>query len=146
MTDVILSDNDHGIELLLNDRDFPNPTDIVSSNYMERLLEVVSDRFDYIVIDSPPMSIMADAEVLAGLADVSILVVGYDTVPAPELNDAIDALRDCKANFIGCVLNDLHTLPGTHRTVGGYGGYGRYSRYQRYGRYGGYGHYGDKSK
>lgn len=146
MTDVILSDNDHGIELLLNDRDFPNSTDIVSSYYMERLLEVVSDRFDYIVIDSPPMSIMADAEVLAGLADVSILVVGYDTVPAPELNDAIDALRDCKANFIGCVLNDLHTLPGTHRTVGGYGGYGRYSRYQRYGRYGGYGHYGDKSK
>ena len=149
MTDVILSDKEHGIELLLNDRDYSNSTDIVSSYYMERLLEVVSDRFDYIVIDSPPMSIMADAEVLAGLADLSILVVGYDTVPAPELNDAIDSLRDCKANFIGCVLNDVHTLPGTHRTVGGYGGYGRYGRYshyQRYGRYGGYGHYDDKSK
>lgn len=149
MTDVIRTDKDHGIDLLLNDKEFPNSTDIVSSYYMERLLEVVSDRFDFIIIDSPPMSIMADAEVLAGLADMSILVVGYDTVPAPELNDAIDSLRDCKAEFMGCVLNDVRTLPGTHRTVGGYGGYGRYGRYshyQRYGRYGGYGHYGDKSR
>lgn len=149
MTSVIYNDKDHGIDLLLNDRDYPNSTDIVSSRYMERLIEVVSGSFDYIIIDSPPMSIMADAEVLAGLADLSLLVVGYDTVPAPEINDAIDALRDCKAEFIGCVLNNIHTLPGAHRTVGGYGGYGRYSRYshyQRYGKYGGYGHYGDGSK
>ena len=152
MTSVIYNDKDHGIDLLLNDRDYPNSTDIVSSRYMERLIEVVSGSFDYIIIDSPPMSIMADAEVLAGLADLSLLVVGYDTVPAPEINDAIDALRDCKAEFIGCVLNNIHTLPGAHRTVGGYGGYGgygrysRYSHYQRYGKYGGYGHYGDGSK
>lgn len=152
MTSVIYNDKDHGIDLLLNDRDYPNSTDIVSSRYMERLIEVVSGSFDYIIIDSPPMSIMADAEVLAGLADLSLLVVGYDTVPAPEINDAIDSLRDCKAEFIGCVLNNIHTLPGAHRTVGGYGGYGgygrysRYSHYQRYGKYGGYGHYGDSSK
>ncbi len=152
MTNVIYNDKDHGIDLLLNDKDYPNSTDIVSSHYMERLVEVASKSFDYIVIDSPPMSIMADAEVLASLADLSLLVVGYDTVPTPEINDAIDSLRDCRAEFIGCVLNNVHTLPGAHRTVGGYGGYGRYSRYskyshyQRYGKYGGYGHYGDGSK
>ena len=152
MTSVIYSDKDHGIDLLLNDRDYPNSTDIVSSHYMERLVEVAAKSFDYVIIDSPPMSIMADAEVLASLTDLSILVVGYDTVPTPEINDAIDSLRDCKAEFIGCVLNNVHTLPGAHRTVGGYGGYGGYSRYskyshyQRYGKYGGYGHYGDNSK
>ena len=118
----------------------------------ERLIEVASASFDYIIIDSPPMSIMADAEVLAGIADLSVLVVGYDNVLVPDLNDAIDSLRDCKAEFIGCVLNNVYTLPGAHRTVGGYGGYGgygrysRYSHYQRYGNYGGYGHYSNKSK
>ena len=152
MTNAITSSKEYGIQMLLNDKDYPNSTDIVSSFYMERLIEVASKSFDYIVVDSPPMSIMADAEVLAGLCDLSLLVVGYDTVPAPDLNDAIDSLRDCKAEFVGCILNNVYTLPGAHRTVGGYGGYGRYSRYsryshyQRYGKYGGYGHYGDKSK
>lgn len=151
MTNVIREDKEHGISLMLNDRDYPDSTDIVSSRYMERLVEVAARSFDYIIIDSPPMAIMADAEVLAGLADLSLLVVAYDTVPAPQLNDAIDSLRDCKAEFIGCVLNNVYTMPGAHRTVGGYGGYGgygkygRYSHYQRYGRYGGYGHYGDNA-
>ncbi len=152
MTNAIYSNKDLGIQMLLNDKDYPNSTDIVSSYYMERLVEVAAKSFDYVIIDSPPMSIMADAEVLAGLADLSMLVVGYDTVPAPDLNDAIDSLRDCKAKFIGCVLNNVYTLPGAHRTVGGYGGYGgygrygRYSHYQRYGKYGGYGHYDKSSK
>ena len=152
MTNAIYSNQDYGVQMLLNDRDYPNSTDIVSSYYMERLIEVASASFDYIIIDSPPMSIMADAEVLAGIADLSVLVVGYDNVFVPDLNDAIDSLRDCKAEFIGCILNNVRTLPGASRTVGGYGGYGgygrysRYSRYQRYGKYGGYGHYGDKSK
>jgi len=152
MTNAIYSNQDYGVQMLLNDRDYPNSTDIVSSYYMERLIEVASASFDYIIIDSPPMSIVADAEVLAGIADLSVLVVGYDNVFVPDLNDAIDSLRDCKAEFIGCVLNNVRTLPGASRTVGGYGGYGgygrysRYSRYQRYGKYGGYGHYGDKSK
>ena len=152
MTNAIYSNQDYGIQMLLNDRDYQNSTDIVSSYYMERLIEVASASFDYIIIDSPPMSIMADAEVLAGIADLSVLVVCYDNVFVPDLNDAIDSLRDCKAEFIGCVLNNVRTLPGASRTVGGYGGYGgygrysRYSHYQRYGNYGGYGHYGNKSK
>ena len=152
MTTVIREDKERGISLMLNDRDYPDSTDIVSSRYMERLVEVASKSFDYVIIDSPPMAIMADAEILAGLADLSLLVVAYDTVPAPELNDAIDALRDCKAEFVGCVLNNVYTMPGAQHTVGGYGGYGgygkygRYSHYQRYGKYGGYGHYGDNAK
>ena len=154
MTSVVLRGKEKGVDLMLNDKGYPDSTDIVSSRYMERLIEVASRSFDYVVIDSPPMSIMADAEVLAGLADASVLVVGYDTTPAPELNDAIDALRDCKASFLGCVLNNIYVLPGTQSAVGGYGygGYGRYghysrySRYNKYGRYGGYGHYADQEK
>jgi hypothetical protein len=88
------------------------------------------------------MALMADAEVLADRADMSILVIHYDMVVAPDLNDAIDALRDCHGEFAGCILNNVHTLPGERRTVVGYGGYGRYGKYGHYGKYGRYGHYG----
>ena len=113
---------------------------------MARLIAVVRNYYDFIIIDSPPMSLMADAEVLADLSDMSLLVVKYDTVLAQDLNDAIDSLRDCRATFAGCILNQVCTLPGSRRTIGGYGGYGRYGRYGRYGYYGRYGEYGRYGK
>lgn len=149
MGEALRVDKSRGLHLLLNDHNYVNSTDIVSSEYMVKLLDVVKKYFDYIVVDSPPMSLMADAEVLADLCDMSILVVNYDLVLAQDLNDAIDSLRDCRGTFAGCVLNMVRTLPGSRRVIGGYGGYGRYGsygRYGRYGRYGSYGRYGENAK
>ena len=142
MGEALRLDKGRGLHLLLNTHNFANSTDIVSSEYMSKLIDVVKKYFDFIVIDSPPMSLMADAEVLADLSDMSILVVNYDMVLAQDLNDAIDALRDCRAKFAGCILNMVRTLPSSRRVIGGYGGYGRYGNYGRYGRYGNYGSYG----
>lgn len=144
--DAMYRDKGRNIDLLLNKRNISNSTDIVSSEYMQRLIAVVRHYYDFVIIDSPPMSLMADAEVLANLSDMSILVVKYDTVLAQDLNDAIDSLRDCHANFAGCILNQVRTLPGARRTIGGYGGYGRYGHYGRYGYYGRYGEYGRYGK
>ncbi len=135
-------DEKRGIYLLLNDKNYSNSTEIVSSENMVRLLDVARKAFDFIIVDSPPMSLMADAEVLADQSDMSILVVKYDMMPSEDLNDAIDALRDCRAHFAGCILNDVRTLPGERRTVVGYGGYGHYGHYGKYGNYGKYGKYG----
>jgi len=142
LTDALRYDEKRGIYLLLNEHNYSNSTDIVSSENMARLLEVVRKAFDYVIIDSPPMALMADAEVLADRSDLSILVVNYDLVTAPDLNDAIDSLRDCRGEFAGCILNNVHTLPGERRAVVGSGGYGRYGHYGRYGKYGKYGSYG----
>jgi Mrp family chromosome partitioning ATPase len=146
LSDAIVIDQERGLHLLLNKRNYTNSTDIVSSDYMSRLIAVVRSYYDFIIIDSPPMSLMADAEVLADQSDMSVLVVKYDTVLAQDLNDAIDSLRDCHAKFAGCILNQVRTLPWARRTVGGYGGYGRYGRYGHYGRYGRYGEYGRYGK
>ena len=142
MGEAMRFDKGRGLHMLLNDRNFANSTDIVSSEYMAKLIDVVKKYYDFVVIDSPPMSLMADAEVLADLSDMSILVVNYDMVLAQDLNDAIDALRDCKASFAGCILNMVRTLPKARQLIGGYGGYGRYGKYGHYGRYGYYGKYG----
>lgn len=152
MGDALRLDKGSGLHLLLNNHNYVNSTDIVSSEYMAKLLDVVKKYFDYIVIDSPPLSLMADAEVLADYCDMSILVVSYDLVLAQDLNDAIDSLRDCRGSFAGCILNMVRTLPGSRRVIGGYGGYGRYGNYGhygnygRYGKYGSYGRYGESAK
>ncbi len=138
-----------GPYLLLNDKGNPQSTDIVSSKRMNQLITASRRHFDYVIIDSPPIGVISDAEVFAEDADLTVLVVKYDYSTADAVNDAVDTLNGCSAEFYGCVLNDAHTLLGD-RSVGGYGtygkygygyGYGRYGKYGKYGRYGAYGHY-----
>lgn len=143
LEETLIHDKKRGIDLLLNLKNTPNSTDTVSSEEMTRLIALVRGYYDFVVIDSPPMSLMADAEVLADQADLSILVVKYDFALAQDLNDAIDALRDCKAEFTGCILNEVRSMPGSRRVLGGYGRYGHYGRYGRYGNYGQLGRYGN---
>jgi Mrp family chromosome partitioning ATPase len=87
---------------------------------------------------------MADAEILAEYADVSILVVRQSTASVRMINDTIDMLEDSNSELLGCIYNDVKTRVFSGKKVfGGYGyggykyGYGRYG----YGKYG-YGNYG----
>ncbi len=138
---MVYDEKDH-IYLMLGDKGYRNSTELISGPMLGRLLEALKKEVDYIVIDTPSMSSMADAEAATNVADMSVLVVGYDRVLADNLNDAIDALQDSCPNMAGCILNQVKTLPGTRRATGGYGGYGRYGHYGHYGHYGRYGQYG----
>ena len=147
--EAIMKENGRNLFLLLNDRGNPHSTDIVASRRMNELIDAARPYFDCIVIDSPPFALMSDAEAFAEWADLMVLTVKYDYCTVDEINDAVETLGGCKAEFYGCVLNDVHTLLGD-RSVGGYGaygsygkyGYGRYGKYGKYGKYGAYGRYG----
>lgn len=101
-----------------------------SADAFKPLLEALRRKYSYIIIDTPPMGLFVDAEVLGDLADISLLVVRQDTMPAIVINDAIDSLTDTKAEFLGYVLNNVQSfhsvaLAGTRGYGYGYGyGYG----------------------
>lgn len=89
------------------------------------MVALAREQYDYVIIDSPPLGFFSDSELLSDLSDASVLVVRQDTVPAPEINDAIDALRAGKAEFLGCILNDMSHLTAYSAGYGyGYGYYG----------------------
>lgn len=108
-------------------------TELLSSETMRRSIERLR-RLDFVVIDTPPMGMFPDAELLCDMADQSMLVVRQDTIPAADINDCVDALNNSSAHFLGCILNDMHGSDG------GYGyGYGRgYGYGKKYGYYGNY--------
>ena len=120
---------------------YPQSAELLSNGKLETLLAYLKENFDYIVIDTPPMNVVADAEVIAGIADLSIMVVREHQTSARAINDALDTLRDSKAVPAGCVLNDVQNSVSEH--LGGYQygsdygyrygkGYGRYyGRYER---------------
>jgi len=134
-----------GLYYIFNTRAYSHSTEILTNGRLESLLELLRDKFDFIVIDTPPMSITADTEPLADMADAFVLIIREHWTWANPLRDMLDTLHGCKADSLGCIINDAHTPVGSG---GGYGygsdygggyGYGRY-----YGRY--YGNYGSKSE
>lgn len=145
---VLLRDDENNIYLMIGSRNYSNSTEMVSGERMRLLMEDAKKAADYIVIDSPPTSLMADAEVLAEYADVSLLVVRQGMAKARDINDAIDILERGGSELLGCIYNDVKTGVFRGKKVwGGYGysGYHKYKRGYGYGKYG-YGKYGMKTK
>lgn len=134
----------NGLHALLVKTKYPNSTELITAEKMKTLLGILKQNYDYIIIDTPPMSDLGDAEALADLSDMSVLVIQYNRMLAADINDAVDSLNSSKSVFAGTILNDLRVLPGTGKAAvsSGYGRYGQYGRYGNYGNYGNYGKYG----
>jgi succinoglycan biosynthesis transport protein ExoP len=103
------------------------------------VLTKLGETFEIIIIDSPPVQLVSDAVILAGLANALVFVVRADATPYQVAKGALELLRKGKAQLLGVVLNALD-LEKTER----YYGYGKYFTYggnykysKRYGSYGG---------
>lgn len=83
----------------------PNPSELLGSAPMERLLVEAGERYDMVILDSPPLLAVTDSAVLSHLAGGALLVVGSGSVKKPELSGAIDALEAVDASLLGLVLN-----------------------------------------
>ncbi len=93
--------------------------------------------FDYILIDTPPLSAAADVTTFMRFADKSFVVVRTDCVYTADINDGLLSLKEKTDNFAGCILNAVHRefsflgqlgLDETGRYSRGGSDYGRYSR------------------
>lgn len=100
----------------------PNPSELLGSAAMRGVLKELASRFDYVVMDSPPILPVTDAVVLSSLADGVIVVVGSGVVQRDQLTHALENLESVAARVLGLVLN---RVPQNSAGYGGYG-YGTY--------------------
>ena len=82
-----------------------DPLELLKSPRMSKLLSEMSAAFDWLLIDSTPLLPIADAEVLSGIADGTIVVVRRDKSAKPELKQALARIAPSK--MIGLLLNDF---------------------------------------
>lgn len=110
-----------------------NPSEIISSGRLERILQSCIQKVDYIILDSPPMGLAVDAEELVQISDAAILAVRQDAVLTQDINDAIDALNQKQEKVIGCVFSNVYPAIGERFLRGAYGyeGYGKYGKYSK---------------
>ena len=121
------------------------PTEMLSSQQMNKLIKAVKEEFDFVIIDTAPAAVVTDANIISNFADAAILVVRDNFAACSRIRSVIDDLEANNAELIGCVYNNV-TSGGVRGAYGkyryGYGGYGRrygYGRGYGYGRSYGYG-------
>lgn len=139
LDNAIVTSEEHGIDMIFAGDIPPNPAELLSSKRMGNLLAALRERYDYVIIDSPPVDLVVDAVALSSQCDGILYVVRAKRTERGAVICGMEQLQYAGANVIGFVFNGM-----TSETAKGYGKY-RYRRYAAYGRYGRYGRYGYKS-
>ena len=83
----------------------PNPAELLSSKRFQQFLEAVRQRFDWVIVDSPPVMAVTDASILAHSASGVLFVTAADLTNRPAAVRAMEQLAAAKAILIGAVLN-----------------------------------------
>lgn len=130
------------LSLAVNTKATPNYRDFIEDGSILKLIDTLRSEYDFIIIDTAPLSQDSTVTDLINMVDKTLLIVRTDTVNIPVLNDAITTMSKISSNLAGCILNDVHmnVLPfsftGDDESTR-YGGY-RYGRHSHYGHYGKY--------
>jgi len=104
----------------------PNPAELLSSPQMKDLLDRLSAKYDYIICDTPPVSVVTDAAALSQFCDGVILVVRHKTTSRDRVWAAKRNLDAVQANIIGTVLSGYDMSNDTQAGKMYYDGYYRY--------------------
>ena len=111
-----------------------NPAELLGRGRLAELLDWARKNYDRIIIDSPPLGPVGDAQVLANQADSTIIVSRLGKTRRRGLKFALSRFREIDAYVLGCIANDVpHSLVGLFGGAEGYG-YGYDGSYKPYGR------------
>lgn len=132
--EIVRSSGVENLSLVYAGKPAADAAELLAEPACRQLLADCRKQFDYVILDTPPAAMLADASELAALADGALLTVRQGYASRPQVLEGAQALAESRLPIIGCVLN---CAAGGAAAGGGYYGYG-------YGRYGG--HYGEKNR
>jgi len=112
----------------------PNPADLIASEQMQAVMIALRDKFEFVVIDSPPVIHFSDARVLSSLAEVVVLVARYGFTTRRSLTRCVQILDEVRAPIAGVVLNDIDLASADYHYYNY--GYSRRNNDDQYHRYG----------
>ncbi len=90
----------------------PNPSELLGSRRMASMLKVLAEKFDYIVIDLPPVNVVSDALAISPLITGMVVVVREDFTEKKELDKCFRQLQLSNVKILGCVMNDAKSGKG----------------------------------
>lgn len=116
LTDLLLNKDDFktyvqniqsGLDVITSGKIPSNPTEIINSNAIKELIKKLSEYYDYIFLDTPPLVFVSDPLTIATYADAVILTIAHSETDKEVIKKTIDSLKQVNANIIGTILNKI---------------------------------------
>ena len=122
------------LDLLTSGPTPPNPSELLATPNMRKIIKQIEGSYDYIIIDTPPINVVSDCMVLTDIVSGVLVVLRYKKTTYHDVSEVMNTINLANANMLGFVINDVK--PNELRSY--YRGY--YSYKYGYGSYGGYGY------
>ncbi|MBB0992408.1 polysaccharide biosynthesis tyrosine autokinase [Dietzia sp. SLG510A3-30A2] len=119
--DVVQETRHEGVDLLACGPLPPNPSELLSSEMARTLLQELRSKYDYVIIDSPPLLPVTDGALLAHITDGALLVVRSHRTTSDQVAQAVDNLAKADATLLGLVT--VANKPAKKGSTGYYDSY-----------------------
>lgn len=104
LADVVQETRHQGVDLLACGPLPPNPSELVASETARGLVEELRSKYDYVIIDSPPLLPVTDGSLLARITDGALLVVRSNRTTTDQVSQAVENLEKADAELLGIVM------------------------------------------
>ncbi len=136
---IISSGVNGNLDLLLAGPVPPNPSELISRNSLEIVMQILKDNYDYVLIDTAPVGLVTDTLQVGRVTDATIYMCRADYTPKSSFDLVNSLSAEGKLPNMAIVINGIDMSKKKYGYYYGYGKYGKYSRYTSYGKYGNYG-------
>jgi capsular exopolysaccharide synthesis family protein len=113
-----------GADLLVGDKASTNAADLFSSDKFKALIAEVRDKYDTIIIDTPPVLVVPDARIIAQVADAVLFTVLWDKTPKEQVEESMRMFHNANQRITGLVLGQISAKRMKQYGHGAYAGYG----------------------
>lgn len=107
VNDIIYDTNFAGVDIIFAGPAAPNPTELLEQTAFAELLRSAGERYDYVLVDTPPIGSMIDAAVIAKQCDGAVLIIESDHVSRKAAAKAKEQLTISGCKLLGAVLNKV---------------------------------------
>lgn len=97
-----------------------NPADLLNSPRFHEVMEGLTDRYDHVIVDTPPVLAVTDSRIIAASCDVSVLVLRADRADRKMCEMSRDGLVSVGANLVGLVMNFVPAGSGVYSGANAY--------------------------
>ena len=113
-----------GLDVMTSGPIPPNPSELLLTSCLDQLVDGLRERYDYILIDTVPYGLVADAQIISRVADLCIYVIREGVMDRRQLPDVECLYTENKLPNMSVLLNDVHIKHAGYGYGYGYGYYG----------------------
>ncbi|HZS81332.1 MAG TPA: polysaccharide biosynthesis tyrosine autokinase [Stellaceae bacterium] len=128
--EVLNRDAESGVDFICAHAGMPNPQDLLGSQHMRDFVRSISQHYDMVVIDSPPVLAASDSLVLSRIVDATIFIVRWEKTPRQVVLGALKQIQTVGGQIAGVVLSRVNVRKHARFGYGDHGYY--YGTYKEY--------------